>query len=166
MGDRSFFGGGGGAGGPSAWVGAAVRFGTGGTVTVPSGELVKLQFDTVDEDTDGFWDVAAKGFVIPAGQAGMYLVLGQIWWDAFSSVVNAYMDLEMDDPTGSTSGAYWPDNQVAPPSGYGGRQECLMMKRLGEEQGISLYAKQDNQPSEDQTVLKANSWFTITKLAL
>ena len=59
-----------GGGGSAAFAGALIK--SSASASVASGG--QCGFDTVEVDTDGFFDSNSQGFIIPADKAGIYLV--------------------------------------------------------------------------------------------
>lgn len=50
--------------------------------TIATGTLVKIQFDTTEEDTHGFWSSGANTrLTVPAGQGGIYIFRGHARYD-------------------------------------------------------------------------------------
>jgi hypothetical protein len=140
-----------GGGGSQAASFAIVRLNV--PATVNSGE--RIPFDTVQHDTDGYWNAINSQLVIPAGKGGLFLIASAIFADNAAAMTNGLGVLE--------NGGLDPNLQyplVADGSSWNGSGSCIV--RLGEGDTVDLYVSRNG---DDTLDVENGSSLAITRLS-
>lgn len=167
------YGGGGGGGGAAAFVGVKVRKTTALSVTTAaSAGPLEVPFATANAteefDTDGFHNPAANTgrLVVPAGQAGTYLIIASAAWAANATGFRR-IDVNKNDATGIVS-----DSMAAPAIANNAydEQTCSAIVALAVGDYINMAVRQSsggnlNLLSDAEAGAGAGSSLTLVKVS-
>lgn len=139
-----------------------------GDQTITHQNHVKVTMSTVAYDPKGYWTVASNCFTIPAGRAGLYVVVGQVQWRPYAAT-EGFRFIDMLASNGGSFGDQFtpPDNKIIVPKqlagGFDGevRQQVIAIGQLSVGATVSLYAEQENAGLASVDVQAYNTWFAI-----